>query len=124
MNDQCNSGGTDTRPADLTPVFAARFATLFAAMGDSTRLNLVHRLTSGEPRSIAQLANGLDISHQGVSKHLKVLEDAGLISAQRVGRERRYQCEPDVLHEARAFLDQVATQWDEALARLQAYVEE
>jgi len=104
------------RAAHLTPVFAA--------LGDLNRIHLIHRLAAGEPRSIAQLAEGLEISHQGVSKHLKVLEDAGLIVAERVGRERHYQCQPEILKEARSYLDQVAAQWDDALLRLQSYVED
>ena len=105
---------TDIRAA-VTPVFAA--------LGDITRLELAHRLADGSPRSIAQLADGLELSHQGVTKHLKVLESAGLVRAQKVGRERRYVCEPETLQTASSYLNDIATQWDGALARLKAFVE-
>lgn len=102
---------------------AKQLTPVFAALGDSTRLQLVHRLGEGEPRSIAQLADGLGISHQGVTKHLKVLEGAGLVRGDKVGRERRFVCSPERLHAAQAYLNEVAMQWDEALMRLQDFVE-
>jgi len=104
------------RAEQLTPVFAA--------LGDKTRMHIVTRLAQGEARSIAQLASGLDISHQGVTKHLKVLERSGLVHAQRVGRERLYTCELALVREAGDYLDEVAREWDEALRRLQRFVEE
>ena len=100
-----------------------RLTPVFAALGDATRLQLVDRLANGAPMPIVQLAEGLGISHQGVTKHLKVLEAAGLIEARRVGRERQYQCRSGAMHEAQAYLDQVAAQWDDALLRLKAFVE-
>lgn len=102
---------------------AARLTPVFAALGDPTRLQLVHRLGAGEARSIAQLADGLGLSHQGVTKHLKVLERAGLVRGDKIGRERRYICEPETLRDARTYLDAVAAQWDDALQRLQTYLD-
>ncbi len=96
---------------------------IFAALGDVTRLELVQRLALGEPRSIAQLSSGLGISHQVVTKHLKVLESVGLAQATRVGRERRYACVPAGLAVAQDYLAEVARQWDAALSRLQDMVE-
>lgn len=103
---------------------ATRITPVFAALGDVTRLQLVHRLSAGKPRSIRQLAEGLDLTHQGVTKHLKVLEGAGLIRGDKVGREKLFTCEPAVLHEATSYLDDIAKQWDQALLRLQAFVED
>ncbi len=102
--------------AILTPVFAA--------LGDATRLALVDRLGSGQPRSIAQLAQGLELSHQGVTKHLRVLEQAGLVRSRRSGREKHYVCSLEPIREARIYLDVVSEQWDEALHRLKNFVEE
>ncbi len=96
---------------------------VFAALGDATRMQLVHRLATGEAQSIVQLAEGIDISHQGITKHLKVMEKAGLVRAERVGRERRYTCEPDAMQTASTYLQQVARDWDAALLRLKAFVE-
>ncbi len=102
---------------------AAQLSPLFAALGDVNRLRLVHRLGDGPPRSIAQLAEGLGLTHQGVTKHLKVLENAGLVDAHRVGRERRYRCRPERVREAQAYLDEVGREWDAALLRLKDFVE-
>lgn len=100
---------------DLTPVFAA--------LGDATRLELVARLSSGRPRSIAQLAEGLDLTRQGVTKHLRVLEGAGLVSSEQRGREKHYVCVPEPINHARTYLDTVSEQWDAALSRLKNFAE-
>lgn len=98
-------------------------APLFAALGDRTRLALVLRLGSTGPLSIAQLAEGSTVSRQAITKHLQVLDDAGLVRSARRGRERIWQVEADRLDEARRFLDQVSCQWDDALGRLKRFVE-
>jgi DNA-binding transcriptional ArsR family regulator len=73
--------------------------------------------------SITRLAAGARISRQAVSKHLRVLEQAGLLQSRRRGRERLWQLEQRRLLEARHYLNQISSQWDEALARLRALVE-
>ena len=102
---------------------AAEPARVFAALGDGTRLELVERLGDGRPRSISQLSAGLDLTRQGVTKHLRVLEHAGLVHSERVGRETRFTYRPEPIEEARSYLDRVAAQWGDALARLKAFVE-
>ena len=99
-------------------------APIFAALGDATRLALVSRLSDGHPRSITQLTDGLDLTRQGVTKHLRVLEQAGIVTSERVGRESRFAFAPAPIDDVRDYLDRVARQWDAALARLKAYVEE
>ncbi len=96
---------------------------VFAALGDAIRLELVTRLGRGQTRSIVQLAEGLEITHQGVTKHLRVLEQAGLVMSERSGREKHYRCVPEPINNARTYLDTVAVQWDEALVRLKSFVE-
>ena len=98
-------------------------APVFAALGDATRLELVSRLIDGQPRSIAQLADGLRLTRQGVTKHLRMLERAGIVRSRSVGRESRFSFVPEPIEHARSYLDTVSTQWDEALARLKAFVE-
>lgn len=98
-------------------------ATLFAALGDATRLELVARLGDGRARSVTALAEGLDLTRQGVSKHLRVLERAGVVARTRIGRESRYALEPAGLEQAGSYLERVAAQWDDAAARLKAFVE-
>jgi len=99
-------------------------AVLFAALGDTTRLALVGRLSSGEPASIAQLTAGSRLTRQAISKHLHVLERAGLVHSVRAGRENRFALDPLPIEEMQEVLDRVSRQWDQALARLKAFVEE
>jgi DNA-binding transcriptional ArsR family regulator len=98
-------------------------ASLFAALGDETRLSVLGRLAKGEPQSIARLTAGTRLTRQAVTKHLRVLEGAGVVRSVRVGRESRFTLEPRPIDEARAYLDVVSRQWDDALARLKAFVE-
>ena len=98
-------------------------APVFAALGDETRLALVAALSGGVPRSIAQLTEGASVTRQAISKHLRVLEGAGLVRAARHGRETRFQLEPRPIDEARRYLEEISAQWDQALDRLKAFVE-
>ncbi len=98
-------------------------ASVFAALGDATRLSVLGRLARGEPQSIARLTEGTRLTRQAVTKHLRVLEGAGVVRSVRVGRESRFTLEPRPIDEAREFLDVVSQQWDDALARLKALVE-
>ena len=97
---------------------------VLAALGDETRLGLVTLLSDGAERRITELAAPASISRQAVSKHLKVLEQAGLVAAQRVGRETRYRLKPETLSDAQSYLAALSAQWDRTLSRLQAHVEE
>lgn len=99
-------------------------ASVFAALGDETRLSVLARLSRGEPQSIARLTEGTTLTRQAVTKHLRVLESAGVVRSVRAGRESLFELEPQPLEEARAYLDQVSRQWDDALARLRSHVEE
>ena len=98
-------------------------ARLFAALGDVTRLGLIGRLSEGTGRSIAQLGDGLPISRQAVAKHLDVLLGAGLVRRTRSGREVLFTLEPEAIADARDWLAQVSSQWDETLGRLKNFVE-
>lgn len=99
-------------------------AVLFAALGDSTRIDLLDRLGNGAPRSIASLAEGMPISRQALTKHLRVLERAGLASATRDGREMLYRIDPAGLLAAEAWIGTVSAQWDSAIDRLKRHVED
>ena len=98
-------------------------APLFAALADPTRLALVERLADGAARPIVALAAGSALTRQAVTKHLAVLRGAGLVVRRPAGRETHYSLRPERLAEARAWLDEVGAQWDDALARLKAHVE-
>ncbi len=99
-------------------------AAVFAALGDETRLGLVSRLSDEGPLSIAKLTRGFDITRQGITKHLRVMEDAGLVRATPQGRESIWQLEQKRLADARRYLQTISAQWDDALGRLKAFVEE
>lgn len=98
-------------------------APIFAALGDRTRLGLLSRLSDGSPRSIATLSADTRLTRQAVTKHLHVLQAAGLVGQARIGRERRFSYRPEPVAAARSYLDAVSMQWDDALARLRAFVE-
>ena len=72
-------------------------APVFAALGDETRLALVARLSDGEPRSISQLTEGSKLSRQAITKHLRVLEEVGMVRSCRTGRESRFAFDPQPL---------------------------
>jgi DNA-binding transcriptional ArsR family regulator len=112
--------GLDDRPDNIE---LKGSAPIFAALGDETRLQLVTRLSAGQPMSIAQLSAGSSVTRQAITKHLQVLADAGLARSQRHGRERIWELEPRRIDEARRCLDLISKQWDEALGRLKMFVE-
>ena len=99
-------------------------APVFAALGDRTRLSLLMTLSDGNTRSIATLSAQSKLTRQAVTKHLKVLEGAGLVSSARTGRESLFALRPEPIEEAQAYLGAISAQWDEALSRLRAFVEE
>lgn len=98
-------------------------APLFAALGDETRLRLLVRLCASGPGSIARLSAEAAVSRQAIRKHLEVLSGAGLVRGSRRGREHVWRLEPNRVAEARAHLDRISQQWDDALGRLKSFVE-
>ena len=99
-------------------------ASVFAALGDGTRLGLLAKLTNGEPLSIARLTEGTKLTRQAVTKHLRVLEDVGVVFSVKAGRESRFALDPRPIVGAQEYLEHVSRQWDTALARLKTLVEE
>jgi DNA-binding transcriptional ArsR family regulator len=102
----------------------AEAAPLFAALGDDVRLRLLQRLAAGGPLSITRLTAGTRVTRQAITKHLHVLADAGLVRGSRHGREQLWELEGEQLREARRQLDMISSQWDRALLRLKAHLEE
>lgn len=98
-------------------------ATVFAALGDETRLLLLARLRTGERFSIAQLTRGSRLTRQAVTKHLRVLENVGIVHGTRAGRESLFEFDSQPIEEVRSYLDQVSGQWDLTLSRLKLLVE-
>ena len=98
-------------------------AAIFAALGDETRLLLISRLCNDGPMSITRLTNGTKVTRQAITKHLEVMRKAGLVRNTRRGRERIWQLEQRRLKQAKHSLDLISKQWDDALGRLQKFVE-
>jgi DNA-binding transcriptional ArsR family regulator len=70
-----------------------------------------------------RLTGGAAVSRQAITKHLRALEEVGLVRSSRDGRERIWELRTKRLAEIRQYLDQISTQWDDALARLRTLVE-
>ena len=109
--------------SDMSAARRRHHAAVCAALGDETRLSLVTTLSSGEPRSIAQLTGGSRMTRQAITKHLRVLESAGIVHGVRAGRESRFELDPAPLNELKDYLGRVSEQWDQVLARLKNLVE-
>lgn len=107
----------------LKPSAVRSAAPIFAALGDETRLRLVAILCAGGALSITQLTSGTDITRQAITKHLRVLADAGMVHDVKVGRERLWEFEPGPLVEARRSLEAIGQQWDYALNKLKTALE-
>jgi DNA-binding transcriptional ArsR family regulator len=114
MSRRTHSAGSARRQA---------YAPVFAALGDETRLSIVAKLSTGQPRSISQLTDGSKLTRQAITKHLRVLERAALVHSVRTGRESLFEFDPKPLEECKRYLDLVSEQWDLTLSQLKAFVE-
>lgn len=102
---------------------ASGAATVFAALGDPTRLGLMHRLSTEGPLSITRLSEGTGMTRQAVTRHLRTLGEAGLLQDRKEGRDHVFSLDAKRLEVARQYLDDVSAQWDAAAERLRAFVE-
>ncbi len=93
----------------------------FSALSDRTRRAILRRLTAGEA-TVGELAEPFDMSMPAITKHLNVLESAGLIQRQRDGRMKRCTVRPDGLKPAEDWLDAQATFWNDSLDRLETFL--
>ena len=92
---------------------------VFAALGDATRRTILETVSARGSATPTQLAAELPITRQAVAKHLAVLADAGLVSAERVGRETRFSPgRAEVLGDAIGWMASVGAGWDARLAAL------
>jgi DNA-binding transcriptional ArsR family regulator len=101
----------------------ANNAPLFAALGDATRLTILVKLSGASGYSIAHLTEGSALTRQAITKHLRVLQSAGLVRSVRRGRESLFELDHKPLDEAQRALGEISRQWDESLARLKSFVE-
>lgn len=112
-----------SRPRGATAA-AVQAARLFSALGDRTRLGLVARLSRDGPMSITQLGSEFPVSRQAITKHLRTLEQAGVVNSTPAGREVVWRLEHQRISQATAHLESIAAQWDQTLHRLKRFVEE
>ncbi|MCU1489681.1 MAG: transcriptional regulator, ArsR family [Acidimicrobiaceae bacterium] len=96
---------------------------VLAALADPTRRELLDRLSAQGRSTATRLAGELPITRQAVVQHLAVLDAVGLVSGQRVGRERRYEVRSERLTETARWMDRLAAQWDRRLATIKAIAE-
>jgi DNA-binding transcriptional ArsR family regulator len=102
---------------------AERLDATFAALADPTRRAIIARLASGEA-SVNELAEPFAMSQPAISKHLKVLERAGLISRSRDAQRRPRKLEPKPLAEATAWLEKYRRFWEGSFQNLDALLDE
>ena len=100
-------------------------APIFAALGDPYRLSIVARLCEHGPLPTTRLREGSEaVTRQGFTKHLQVLEQAGLLESHRIGRHRQWQLRRERIGQMCDYLRLVSVQWEVRLERLKALVEE
>jgi DNA-binding transcriptional ArsR family regulator len=91
------------------------------ALADPTRLRIVQRLSDG-PASVSELADPFAMSLRGVLQHVQVLEEAGIVATEKVGRVRRCRIRPEPIDELTRWLDDLRTRWERRIDRIEAYV--
>ena len=105
------------------PVSSDRLSTTFAALSDPTRRAILARLAAGES-SVTELAAPFEMSLPAISKHLKVLERAGLIARGREAQWRPCRLEAGPLKDAADFLEHYRRFWEQSFDRLEEYLRE
>ncbi len=105
----------------MTPQLADPLSATFAALADPTRRAILARLARGET-SVTELSRPFAMSGPAVTKHLKVLERAGLISRSRAAQWRPAKLEPAALKAVTAWLDDYRRLWEQSFDRLDAYL--
>lgn len=97
---------------------------VFLALADTTRREVIARLSHAGPATATELAADLPITRQAVTKHLSALAGARLVAGHREGREMRYRLTPEPLTVAMTWMASVGAEWDARLGRLGALLDE
>jgi len=108
-----SEGGSGGEPADA----------VFAALADPTRRQVLRAVAERGPVTATALAGSLPVTRQAVAKHLGLLRDAGLVAAERSGRETRFTARPEPLDGLAAWAADAGRRWDDRLARLRRHVD-
>jgi DNA-binding transcriptional ArsR family regulator len=96
---------------------------VFEALADPTRRAILAQLRDDGALSLSEVAEGLPMTRQAVTKHLDLLRDTGLVRVRRRGRERLHELDPQPLREVDEWLAPYSAFWDESLARLERHLE-
>jgi len=99
-----------------------RTGAVFAALSDPTRRQVMRALSERGAVTATELAAGLPVTRQAVTKHLHALSQAGLVTSERKGRETRYRLTPRPLAAAMDWIVEVGSRWDERLESLKAHL--
>jgi DNA-binding transcriptional ArsR family regulator len=99
-------------------------ATVFDALGDPNRLRIVITLCDAGPTATSKVAQSIPATRQAATKHLLVLESAGLVGSEKRGRERIWSIRPQSLATASDYLNTLSRRWDNRIDRLRALVED
>jgi DNA-binding transcriptional ArsR family regulator len=94
----------------------------FFALADPTRRAIVGRLCDG-PRSVGELAEPFQMALPSLLKHVRVLEESGLVSSEKVGRVRTCRIEPQALRATEAWVHRQIAVWEARLDRMEAHIE-
>jgi DNA-binding transcriptional ArsR family regulator len=100
-----------------------RLGAVFSALADPTRRRLLGRLAEQQSATATELAAAEPVSRQAIVKHLRSLDEAGLVASSRAGREVRYALTPAPLEDAAGWMETVGAEWDRRLARLRGKLE-
>lgn len=99
-------------------------AAVFSALSDATRRQVMVALSRGGPVSATRLTEEIPVSRQAIAKHLDALQQAGLVSSERVGRETKYRLTPEPMSGALDWMTEVGAEWDKRIARLRRLIEQ
>lgn len=105
-----------------TTATTARAASVFDALGDPNRLQIIVSLCDSGPRSTLQVAQSITLTRQATTKHLELLQAVGVVSSTKRGRERIWVVQQQPLGAAGDYLAALSKRWDRALDRLHAFV--
>ncbi|HUP26817.1 MAG TPA: metalloregulator ArsR/SmtB family transcription factor [Chloroflexia bacterium] len=97
---------------------------VFKALADHHRRNLLDALSQSDGQTLTELSSHLPMTRFGVMKHLDILEEAGLITTRKVGREKKHYLNPEPLKEMAIWVERYRRYWDERLDRLEDYLRE
>lgn len=96
---------------------------IFEALGDPTRLAIVERLAANGPTPTVELVSDFGMTRQAATKHLLILENAGIVRSETKGRVILRMVEPAAMHEAKDWMDRHAQRWSRRLDALASYLD-